>query len=57
MHYAAILANRPSGISQAVAIAVHRTQGVNNKNNIYKLFGKPIVFQCLLCFQKVFKSI
>ena len=28
-HYAAIHVNRPSGISQAAAIAVNRTQGVN----------------------------
>ena len=28
MHYAAIHVNRPSGISQAVAIAINRTQGV-----------------------------
>ena len=27
--YAAILANRPSGISQAAAVAANRTQGVN----------------------------
>ena len=29
--YAAILVNRPSGISQAAAIAANRTQGVNNQ--------------------------
>ena len=28
MHYAAILVNRPSGISQAAAIAVNRTEWV-----------------------------
>ena len=29
MHYVAVLVNRPSGISQATAIAANRTQGVN----------------------------
>ena len=30
MHYAAIHVNRPSGISQAAAIAVNRTKGDKN---------------------------
>ena len=31
MHYAAIQVNRPSGISQAAAISVNRTQGGINR--------------------------
>ena len=33
--YAAILVNRPSGISQAAAIAVNRTQGVKFHHCMY----------------------
>ena len=42
--YAAILVIRPSGISQAVAIAVNRTKGVNRQKGFRKTFLEFFVF-------------
>ena len=45
--YAAILVNRPSGISQAAAIAANRTQGVNKVK--FCLTGIWVQLHTLLC--------
>ena len=49
--YVAILVNRPSGISQAAAIAVNCTQGVNTPHVCVLLFGFHLLFPNLsFCF-------
>ena len=44
--YAAIHVNRPSGISQATAIAVNRTKGVKGQTCVDILTGESIVLCC-----------